>query len=88
MKLRFFEKNLLDFNLLQPPQTKKLTSSAYPPPSHYDSPPTIATPRTILNVGPETLFRGTWKRDTKIVMQELIENLAGTSKHNVDQAKT
>ena len=45
-------------------------------------PLTIVTPPIIPNVGPETLFRGAWKRDTKIVMQELNE------KHNVSQAKT
>ena len=48
-------------------------------------PLTIVTPPIILNVGPETLFRGAWKRDTKIVMQELNKNLSGTRKYNVNQ---
>ena len=91
-RIPFFEKNLLGFNLLQPispsPETKKLTQSAYPHPNYYDRPLTIVTPPTISNVGPETLFRGAWKKDTKIVMQELNENLSGTRKHNVNPAKT
>ena len=58
-----------------------------PTPNYY-YPLTIVTPPKIPNVGPEILFRGAWKRDTKIVMQELNENISGTRKHNVNQTKT
>ena len=45
-----------------------------PKPSYFLRPPlAILTPPTIPNVGPQTLFRRAWKRDTQIVMQELNE---------------
>ena len=59
-----------------------------PTPLIITTPLTIVTPPTIPNIRLKTLFRVAWKRDTKIVMQEPNENVSGTRKHNINQAKT
>ena len=82
VKLRFLKKIFLISIYYNP---LKLRNSLKVLTKLLRHPLTIVTPPIILNVGPETLFRGAWKRDTKIVMQELNKNLSGTRKYNVNQ---
>ena len=67
----FFEKNILDSIYYNRPKLRNWLKVPIPP--NYYNPPYNCNPPTIPNFGPETLFIGAWKRDTKIVIQELNE---------------